>query len=169
MLSRLLITVAAASVLALAGCSSGGDSSTPYVAPPPGTPMTVEANLSWTLQSSFVDLPSGKQCVLTLTVHNTGDLTSGTITAAARSRWSTNPGTIPWSTKMDLVWQETGATISVVPGHSSLTAKYSFNMDNNNQFVASVWVSPFGWITHETDEGGGQWSQQFFYVLNANG
>ena len=129
--------------------------------------MTTEANLSWTLTWAFENPPSGKQCVLTLTVHNTGDLASKPVNGYARSQWSTAPGAFPWSGAQDFHWAETGSSISVVPGHGSLTGKFRFNADNNGNFIASVWVSAFGWITHDKDEGGGQWSQQF--IPGSNG
>lgn len=146
----------------LASCGGGGSGvSSPYV-PPPVVPPSTGPNLSWVLTPSFRTLPSGKYCVLTVSVFNTGDLPSGTVSASARNTISSAVGGVPWSSSVGLRWQETASELSVVPGHSSLNATYSFLPDNNGKYIASVWVSAFGYITSETNEGGGVYSSQFY-------
>lgn len=153
----------------LVSCSS--DKQNPTTPTPGDTPVIQEPNLSWTITPSFQTMPSGEQCTLILKVTNSGDSPSIPIQGYARSQNSSSAsGAIPpWSSSRELYWEETGSKYSPVPAHSSLTSKYVFNADDHGKFVVSMWLNAFGWVTHEKDEGGGQWSQEFTPAPVSNG
>lgn len=132
----------------------------------PQPPVVSPAQVAYTLTPTWETMPSGRVCTLTIKLSNAGGTDSKLYSASGRVQFSTAMGQIPWSNQAQLYWIETGALESAVPANGTITARIKFNADNNGDYVASVYVEGFGWITHDKDEGGGQWSSQFFPPAN---
>lgn len=160
----MLITILPLLVSFMASC--GSSSSSQENKRGPTVPDPLPANVTWRFDVTSETAPSGTRCVVKLSLTNSGDVDSKPYLSSARVQFSTVLGQIPWSAQQQLHWVETGDISSPVPAKGTITTTIKWNADNNGDYVASIYLDGFGWITHDKDEGGGQWSSQFFPPAN---
>ncbi len=150
-------------VLCLSACASGGGDSGASAPPAgPSTPPTPMHLASVTEGPTFETILGVKYCTLRFVVTNDGGTDSPSILITTNYKKSEDPKKITWGPSAFGKWAETGSQRSIVPAGGSLSYSFRFPADDAGNFWASVAITYLGYVTHDTDDGGGQFSSQFF-------